>query len=290
METFELYIKDILHLVSQDLMIPAIVILLFLVGYSLWCIGSILVEMFTERKQLKAKIPELMDTIDSTPVDEFDNVIDESGLLVRQKNCLKELVKHKQLPEDSLVALAKRLLADEQEHYDKITERNDMATRVAPMFGLMGTLIPLGPGIVALGQNEVETLSASLLVAFDTTVAGLISAAICLIISKIRKRWYENYMITLESVMTGMLEKILESSDTFRASQSVFARDDIEREEAYRRERVREVAEREASQDSSQDDVGESDDVGVIDTASSGSSSEDSDSLETGGSLEIEGA
>ena len=75
------------------------------------------------------------------------------------------------------------------------------------MFGLMGTLIPLGPGLIALGQGDTKTLSSSLLIAFDTTVAGLISAAVSYIISSVRNRWYEEYMVNLETVMECILEE-----------------------------------------------------------------------------------
>lgn len=53
-----------------------------------------------------------------------------------------------------------------------------MIAKLGPMFGLLGTLIPLGPGIVALGQGDTVTLSESMNVAFDTTIAGVISAAV----------------------------------------------------------------------------------------------------------------
>ena len=213
-ELFETYIEDILHLVAQNLLIPAIIILLALIVFSLWCIGSIIVEACTERRHLNVAMPELVDAIDAAELDELDGLIEESGLLRRQKTCLHEILKHTQLPEDSLIALAKRLLADEQTYYDKKTGRTDIATKVAPMFGLMGTLIPLGPGIVALGQNNVDTLSSSMLIAFDTTVAGLLAAAITYIISRIRKGWYEDYMVTLESIMTCILDKILKSRES----------------------------------------------------------------------------
>ena len=71
----------------------------------------------------------------------------------------------------------------------------------------MGTLIPLGPGLIALGQGDTKTLSSSLLIAFDTTVAGLISAAVSYIISSVRNRWYEEYMVNLETVMECILEE-----------------------------------------------------------------------------------
>ena len=75
------------------------------------------------------------------------------------------------------------------------------------MFGLMGTLIPLGPGLIALGQGDTMTLSDSLIIAFDTTVAGLITAAVCYVIAKIRRRWYDDYMVSLETLMDAVLEE-----------------------------------------------------------------------------------
>lgn len=47
--------------------------------------------------------------------------------------------------------------------------------KLSPMLGLMGTLIPLGPGLAALGDGDVKILSTAMSVAFDTTVLGLLS-------------------------------------------------------------------------------------------------------------------
>lgn len=55
------------------------------------------------------------------------------------------------------------------------------------MLGLLGTLIPLGPGIIALGQGDTQTLSTSLLTAFDTTIAGLCAAAVCLVVTTLQQ-------------------------------------------------------------------------------------------------------
>jgi biopolymer transport protein ExbB/TolQ len=78
--------------------------------------------------------------------------------------------------------------------------------KLGPMFGLLGTLIPLGPGIIALGRGDTYTLSSSLLTAFDTTIAGLIAAAVATVISTIRKRWYSRYVGLMEAVMECLLE------------------------------------------------------------------------------------
>ena len=80
--------------------------------------------------------------------------------------------------------------------------------KLGPMFGLLGTLIPLGPGIMALGRGDTATLSASMSVAFDTTIAGLITAAVCAVISGIRRRWYNAEIADVEAVMEGVLQEM----------------------------------------------------------------------------------
>lgn len=87
-----------------------------------------------------------------------------------------------------VIALAKRRI-----------ERADFITRLAPMLGLMGTLIPLGPGLAALGDGDVQILSTAMSVAFDTTVLGLLSGMTGFVIARLRRRWYDNALNIMEA-------------------------------------------------------------------------------------------
>ena len=80
----------------------------------------------------------------------------------------------------------------------KRIDRADFITRLAPMLGLMGTLIPLGPGLAALGDGDVKILSSAMSVAFDTTVLGLLAGMTGFIISRLRKRWYDKALSLME--------------------------------------------------------------------------------------------
>ena len=202
------FLSDLLHVIAQALLAPDILLLLAFIGYALFCIGSIVAECFTERRHFKVAMPKFLAELMAASEDEIPAVIENSGLLKRQKSALLTVYDYRILPGDALVALIKRLVSEEESRYDHITDRNGMAARVSPMLGLMGTLIPLGPGIQALGKADTETLSTSLLVAFDTTVAGLVVAAVCMVIGKIRSNWYANYMSALDSAMATMLQKI----------------------------------------------------------------------------------
>lgn len=200
-------IKDVLRAVSSALQTPTIIVLIILIVVTIVMLGSFIGEFFTERRKLKVKFPVLMDEMQKKNCEELQSVIKRSGLLKRQKTAALELIVRSEYTDSAREALARQLIADEENRYAKITKITDLVAKIAPMFGLMGTLIPLGPGLLALGQGDTKTLSESLLIAFDTTVAGLISAAVAYIISTARKSWYEQYMVGLETVMETILEE-----------------------------------------------------------------------------------
>ena len=214
-------ITDILRAVCSALQIPTIIILLLLILLIIIILGSFIAELFTERRKLKADIPELVDQLQGKNVKEQEQIVLASGLLKRQKEAVRKLIQHIAYPDDTREALARQLIADEESRYARITKITDLIARIAPMFGLMGTLIPLGPGLIALGQGDTKTLSDSLLIAFDTTIAGLVSAAVAFVISGIRKGWYEQYMVGLETVMETILnEQSRERQRAYRKLQA----------------------------------------------------------------------
>jgi hypothetical protein len=77
-------------------------------------------------------------------------------------------------------------------------ERADLLARIPPMLGLMATIIPLGPGLAALGKGDPAQLASAVTVAFDATVLGLVAGIGGLIIGKLRRRWYEETLEAME--------------------------------------------------------------------------------------------
>jgi len=168
--------RDTLRLVSGSLEIPVIIILLLLMAATVILLGSLAVEAFMHKKKLLKKREKL--TSEAAGSDK-----------------------------ESRETVAIRLVRTERVRCENIVKLSDTIVKLGPMFGLLGTLIPLGPGIIALGRGDTFTLSQSLLTAFDTTVAGLISAAVAFVISGVRKRWYTKHIMALEARMEDLLDE-----------------------------------------------------------------------------------
>ena len=76
-----------------------------------------------------------------------------------------------------------------------------IATRVAPMLGLVATMIPLGPALKALADGQLADVSRSLMVAFSAVILALLAAAISFTVVNVRKRWYAADLAAIEQDM-----------------------------------------------------------------------------------------
>jgi biopolymer transport protein ExbB/TolQ len=77
--------------------------------------------------------------------------------------------------------------------------------RAGPAVGLMGTLIPLAPGLAALGRGDVASLAADLRTAFAATVIGLLVGTIAFTLTLARTRFYTEDLAALERATEGLI-------------------------------------------------------------------------------------
>jgi biopolymer transport protein ExbB/TolQ len=110
---------------------------------------------------------------------------------------------------EALLEIARAILAGEQdgiEHaladYELAVQRRLDHTRIlvraGPALGLMGTLIPLAPGLAALGHGEVATLATDLRTAFAATTIGLLVGTVAFALTLTRTRMYSEDLTALE--------------------------------------------------------------------------------------------
>lgn len=207
--------SEVLHIIGQSVLVPCLIILLACIAVSLLEVGDILVEGIRERRKYEKKITGLLMRIQENDNSQGSGriweMVDESALLARQKHAVREVLDSVETgtTKASVLAMASRILSFEEAYYEKQISITDLVAKLGPMFGLLGTLIPLGPGIIALGHGDTATLAASIGVAFDTTITGMLAAGIAIVISGIRRRWYRDYMDTLDTLLECIIEEVI---------------------------------------------------------------------------------
>ena len=86
----------------------------------------------------------------------------------------------------TLAARIDHLVGQTQAALARDVNRVRVLVRLGPCLGLAGTLIPLGPGLMALSEGDLGRLSAQLVVAFSTTVVGLLIGGVSYVIAMAR--------------------------------------------------------------------------------------------------------
>lgn len=82
--------------------------------------------------------------------------------------------------------------------------RSNLVARAAPTLGLMATLIPMGPALLSLADNDVAGLARSLAVAFGATVLGLLVGLLRSVVGSVRRQWYAADLALFDAFVEGL--------------------------------------------------------------------------------------
>jgi biopolymer transport protein ExbB/TolQ len=74
-----------------------------------------------------------------------------------------------------------------------------LVSRVAPLLGLVATLIPMGPALMALTSGESAEMASNLVVAFSGVTLALIAASLAFFVLNIRRRWLLEELRVIET-------------------------------------------------------------------------------------------
>lgn len=198
-----------LNMISQSLQIPVVIFLIIFAFFAVVTLGSLIAE-YTSRKKVSVDLlEELIYKISNAgSSDELMDIIKNAKIYENQKVVLVKVLRAESLTVDTRKTLARKLIEAEESKLAKSIERTDIVTRIGPTLGLMGTLIPMGPGLAALGAGDVNTLANAIIVAFDTTVVGIGAGAVGYFVSKVRRRWYEEDLSNLDALIDALLDKL----------------------------------------------------------------------------------
>ena len=194
------YLQSALYLIMNVLLYPVMTLLLTFFVWILMLSGGFVSE-WVLRKRIQNPEGLAVKLCNEISHSDYDKVSQQINTYIKEekikfgnlcwKNFLWELAGEVDRKKDYLDLVMENLLQEYQIKVEKLLDRTRILVRVAPMLGLMGTLIPMGPALLALAQGDIERMANSLVIAFGTTVVGLAVGGIAYVISVIRQRWYE---------------------------------------------------------------------------------------------------
>ena len=197
------YITDILYWISSGLLVPVVLLLIFFFLRSLLLLGGFFSQYLTLRKSgimLQKEVKQLSSNNLSTLAERLP----KGKLPV--VTCISKMLENRNSP-----AKVTFLLDEYECMVERELETPKMFTKMGPMLGLMGTLIPMGPALVGLSSGDIASMAYNMQVAFATTVIGLFAGGIGFVVKAVKQRWYRRDM--------GMLNYIADMLDENRDKQ-----------------------------------------------------------------------
>ena len=193
-------ISDILYWISTGLLVPDIVLLIVLFGRALLLVGSFYGQYLSIRKTEALLRNELNALTPATVMELADKLPEKSSSLVI--SYIRQVLQAHESP-----AQIQRLLANFEIAADKDLAISKTLTKLGPILGLMGTLIPMGPALAGLASGDIASIAYNMQIAFATTVVGLVAGAVGFLTQQVKQRWYLQDMTNLEFLSELLNEK-----------------------------------------------------------------------------------
>ena len=190
-------LNKVLYWISTGLMLPVVVILILLFLRALVALGTFYGAYITRLKTSKA-------------LDAYLGVVAKSGLgnqgiptgkgdvMIYMGHLLKAIqspVNREKTLADFEIAMSRQLATTKS------------MSKLGPVLGLMGTLIPMGPALVGLASGNIASMAENMQVAFSTTVVGLIVGAIGYLLTEVKQRWFARDLSQLNYIADLITEE-----------------------------------------------------------------------------------
>ncbi|TLU67192.1 hypothetical protein FE810_02595 [Thalassotalea litorea] len=164
-------IEQLMAQMSELLMTPVIIAIVLLLFYALYALGRFFSQLIQRRnnvliftRQLNSEQPQ---GVAGFPIYNY-------------------FVENPDASQDELEVFALKKL-----------ETLRIVTRIAPMLGLIATMIPMGPALQALADGNIQGISENLIIAFAAVIWGLVISSITFWPASVKKRWCANELIAI---------------------------------------------------------------------------------------------
>lgn len=192
------FLNKLIYWISTGFLVPTVLLLVFLFFRALLLIGSFY-GFYMNRLKTRRRIVPLITGLngenvrglatDGLPASSFKEALDRIV-----ENAPSEVIREKVLTD-----------------YELLTQKElDLArtlSKVGPILGLIGTLIPIQPALVGLSNGDLTSIAKNMQEGFASTIIGLIIGGVGFIILQIKQRWYNEDLADLEFIHELISEK-----------------------------------------------------------------------------------
>lgn len=190
-------LEQLMYQVSDYFMAPVLILIALLFIYSLFALGS----FFAQSLQRKS------------------NKVSYIGLLTSKLGA----VESKKLSGYPLAQLANQHPTVSKDHLDvaALGELDGVrnVSRLAPMLGLIATMVPMGPALKSLADGNIQGISENLMIAFAAVIFGLVIASITFWIASVKKRWLAEELVALTPLL--ITNSSLENQQQLSTAQEI---------------------------------------------------------------------
>lgn len=176
-------IESLMYQVSDLFMAPVLILLALLFAYCLFALGVFAGQALQRRRDQGAYRHAVSTQISSA---------ERNQMLAKLKGY--PLVR---------LAMAQPTISHDELDVAALEELEGvrLVSRLAPMLGLIATMVPMGPALKSLADGNVQGISENLIVAFSAVIFGLVIASITFFIASVRKRWLAAELVALAPVL-----------------------------------------------------------------------------------------
>ena len=186
-------ISQLLFLVSDSLLIPAIIVLLVLFVRALLLVGSFYNQYITKYKNERQLRP-ILQQLTPERIEELQAVLPEKDNSLFVKYLRAILAR----PADD--AYADYMITNFENEAEKDVVTSKLLAKVGPVLGLIGTLIAMSPALTGLSQGDISKMASNMQVVFATTVVGLVVSLVGLVTLQFKQRWYAKEINQLDYI------------------------------------------------------------------------------------------
>ncbi|WP_134089184.1 MotA/TolQ/ExbB proton channel family protein [Olivibacter sp. XZL3] len=186
------YFDKAIFWLSSGLLVPVMVAVAYFLVKALMQVGQFYAQYMARirfDKQLTAWLAEA----DEQRIDEFLQSKSEQPALWSE--ALGQLAKYRHSEAHRDKAITEFEISCEKE-----LDKSRTLSKMGPILGLMGTLIPMGPALAGLASGDIAEMSHHMQVAFNTTVVGLVIGCIGYLILQTKQRWFAEDLNRLEFI------------------------------------------------------------------------------------------